>query len=303
MNKKAKRKAFFICLTICLMYISLTVKITERFNMARLSQATNNIKTSGISLSAQAEQTKKQQAIEIPPARDVKETGSAISVTKEVEPDKTLSFKRDDDHIEPGFFMSIPIVCYLIKNRIIEQDVLVPSSGNTWKKPLKILEDRDIEGLKNLSRLVNRKEISDFLKKEGIEHKDDISTEDLITGRGYLVDKVRLRQIYGVYVGDGYDAILPIALNNMMIKKTSKGFEFLLTRQPVFDNRNENKAEKEWTMPSLINLPMRVALERLNVNTSRIKIVGMGSVYDQSPKPHETVKGESECILYGRVNN
>ncbi len=304
MNKKAKRKAFFICLAICLMYISLTVKITERFNMTRISQANYHIQPSGIVLPDNGEDTKKSQTAEIQSNKDIKETESATKETlKEIEADKTVVLKRDDDHIEPMFFMSVPIVCHLIKNKVLEQDVLIPSRGNTWKKPIQILQDKDTEGLKNISRIVDRKDIVDLLKKEGIELKDQISTEDLIIGKGYLVNKARFKNIYEAHVGDGYDMLFPISLNNMMIKKTDKGFEFIHTRHSISYNRNDNKAEKEWVMPNLSKIPMRTALEKINVNTSKIKIIGMGNVYDQYPKPQEIVKGEVECILYGRLNN
>ncbi|HOV90686.1 MAG TPA: hypothetical protein PKW07_08250 [Syntrophorhabdaceae bacterium] len=304
MNKKAKRKAFFICLAICLMYISLTVKITERFNMTRISQAKNHIQPSSIVLSDNGEYTKKSQTAEITPNKDIKETESTTKETlKEIEADKAVILKRDDDYIEPMFFMSVPIVCHLIKNRIIEQDILVPSRGNTWKKPIQILQEKDTEGLKNISRIVNRKDVVDLLKKEGIEFKEQISTEDLIAGRGYVVNKARFKNIYEAHVGDGYDVLFPISLNNMMIKKTGKGFEFIHTRHSISYDKNDNKAEKEWVMPNLSNIPMRSALEKINVNTSKIKIIGMGNVYDQSPKPQEIVKGEVECILYGRLNN
>jgi len=296
MNKKAKRKAFFICLTICLLYISLAANITERIKMTRVSEAIGNTKT-GMSVSLPVAQVKKQQEI-------AKE--SIDNKIKVPEPEKSENapvIKSDDDHIEPMFFISVPIVCYSIKKRIIDRDTLIPSSNNTWKKPIQILEDRDMEGLKNLSRLIGRKDISDFLKREGIEHRDDITAESLLTGRGYVINKARFSAIYEMHVGEGYDTLFPIIFNGMAIKRTDKGFELVRSRTTITENKKEVRTEKEWIMPDLTNASMRKAVEMLNINTGKIKVIGMGTVYDQYPKPLERIKGEAECILYGRVNN
>ncbi|MCX8109741.1 MAG: hypothetical protein N3D15_00620 [Syntrophorhabdaceae bacterium] len=293
MNKRAKRKAFFICLTICIMYISLAINITERIKMARVSEAVINTQKD-MTLSMPVPQTKKQQDKE-----------SINNRIKEAQPEqeKTAVIKKDDDHIEPLFFISIPIVCYAIKKGILEKDTLIPCSNNTWKKPLQILQDRDEEGLRNLSKLIGRKDISDFLKREDIEHKEDINAENLLSGKGYVVNKARLSTIYEMHVGDGYDTLFPITLNDMIIRRTDKGFELVRSKSRMVEDRKEVRTEKEWIMPDLTNYSMRRALEKLNVNTGKIRIIGMGTVYDQSPKPHERVMGEVECILYGRVSN
>jgi hypothetical protein len=53
-------------------------------------------------------------------------------------------------------------------------------------------------------------------------------------------------------------------------------------------------------MPNLANLPMKTALEKLALKTSRVKIYGSGVVMDQNPKAFEKVKGEAPCAIYGR---
>ena len=53
-------------------------------------------------------------------------------------------------------------------------------------------------------------------------------------------------------------------------------------------------------MPSLVNLPIKTALEKLAPHTSKIKIHGSGLVAEQQPKALEKMKGEMECVIHGR---
>jgi hypothetical protein len=61
------------------------------------------------------------------------------------------------------------------------------------------------------------------------------------------------------------------------------------------------KDEQEWLMPNLINLPSKLALEKLITHTSKIKIMGSGNIAEQYPRPFERIRGEAECVIYGRT--
>jgi hypothetical protein len=61
------------------------------------------------------------------------------------------------------------------------------------------------------------------------------------------------------------------------------------------------RGREEWDMPNLLHLPMRTAVERLSPHTGRIRVMGSGDVVEQHPRSTERVRGEAECILYGRT--
>jgi hypothetical protein len=136
------------------------------------------------------------------------------------------------------------------------------------------------------------------LKKEDISVQDDLELKDIILGKGYTIEKKALIAFFSKYVADEYNSLFPFVYNNMEITKDAKGFEMAENRERA--KVQNPAADAEWIMPNLANLPMKAALEKLALKTSRVKIYGSGIVTDQNPKAFEKVKGESQCAIYGR---
>jgi len=300
MNKKAKRKAFFICLAICLMNFSLAVKITERFNIKRISDYAGH-EASGLSIITA--KTQEQKNLIEKKKEEIKEVQAAeIKEVKEARDIKD-SLKNEENNIEPMFFIAIPIVCHMIKNKVLDRDVLIPSSNNTWKKPFQILKDKDREGLKNIANMIGKGALIRFLKNEGITYTEGLDAEALITGTGYVVYKDRLTGIFNKNVDENWYGLFPYVVDKFAMVKTEKGFELSEAKRSGLSDKREIIKDAQWTMPDLKNLPIRDAIEQLNIKTAKIKVFGSGFVIDQSPKPREIVKGDEECIIYGRMNN
>jgi len=298
MKKKANRRAFFVCIAICLLYISVAVKIPDKLSFKRVSGGHNPLSNN---LSIAGQETT-QKSIEVEDATPIKTIVAEPHETKRISEPKV---KDDADQTEPSLFISVPLVCFAIKSRFIEKDGLVPagrdSKGNiAWKHPLDILKEKDEEGIRNLSKSIGTKNILGFFKKEGIVFKERLSDEDMALGKGYSVDKNKLLAIYKNNVSEDCDMLFPYALGGMSITKMNGTYSFIYMKTEP--KHRLAKHEQEWVMPNLVNLPTRQALEKLIVHTSRIKIIGNGSVVEQSPKPFERMRGEADCVIYGRTN-
>jgi hypothetical protein len=275
MNKRANRKAFFILLCIGLMYLSTAFNVTDKFSMKRTLASHNTATSAGFS-----------GAI---PER--------VAVTDHFAPPVT------SPAIEPALFVAIPIVSSAIQDGLIEKEglILIKKANNTkadFKKPLEILKDKDEEGLVSIAEFIGKKQLLYLLKKEDISIQDDLELKDIILGKGYTIEKKTLITFFDKYVTDEYKSLFPFVFNNVEITKNAKGFE-------IAENHEHRKiqnptADAEWIMPNLANLPMKAALEKLALKTSRVKIYGSGVVTDQNPKAFEKVKGEAQCAIYGR---
>jgi hypothetical protein len=309
MNKKANRRAFFICLLIGMMYLSVATGLPGKMSLARVSEERQAAPTSmGVSMTRVAPEVSSPSEVAASTAVDQRAVAelpkSPLRASgPQTAPGDTGAIRQDDKSLEPGFFISIPIVCYAIRKGLIERDglIFVQKEGYNkggCKKPIDILRDRDEQGLKALARIVDRKQSLDFLKKEGIVLKQDIDYENIILGVGYTVEKDTLVALYNKHVTEEYGSLFPFAARGMAIVKTGKGFGLTQARGP----RTPPHAveEQEWMMPNLLNLPMRAAIEKLTVYTSRIKVRGSGNVVEQHPRPFERTRGETECIIYGR---
>jgi len=277
MNKRANRRAFFICTAICLMYVSLALRLPEKLNVKRISD--------------DQRATPNSMNLSIP-----KSTPPVNQTT----PDAT----KDESFIEPSFFISIPIVCSAIKEGLIEKDGLIfikkDSNNNiSCKKPIDILKDRDEEGLKSISKIIGKKYSLDFLKKEGITHKKESDMDETILGKGFVLEKQKLLSLYNTYVPEEYSRLFPFIVSGIGIVRGKNSFEFINAK----DNAKGNhvREDSEWLMPNLLNLPMKSAIEKLTTHTSKVKVYGSGNVTEQRPKPFERIKGETECVIYGRT--
>jgi hypothetical protein len=337
MNKKAKKRAFFICAAIFVMYVMVGLGLTDKLSMKRIAnteeiatktmgfvpsrakveidepQATAAVTTEAppapreATVPAQKPPVFKVAAFKSQSAPEPKQAPSAKVETPAPQAEVVLpvaSLLRDMVSAEPSLFISIPIVCYAIREGLIEKEGLIfikkGGYGNgSWKKPLDILKDKDEEGLKSISKAIGKKQILGFLRKEGITHTEGAGTDDVILGRGYGVEKKKLLDLYGKYVSADYQAIFPFFLGGVGITKGKGGFDILRPKDAVKERREEGE---EWMMPNLANLPIRDAIAKISVRTSKIKVHGSGSVIDQQPKPFQRTHGETECIIYGRMN-
>ncbi len=310
MNKKAKRRAFFVCLFIGLMHMSILLRLPEKMNIARVWSGQNVMPSSvvgptpkknpDVSLPEVPASIFKKQPAESEP---VKASASQTETTKAPADQHILVV--DDKSIEPNLFIALPLVAYAIKEGLLEKDGLIflhkeGYNTGTCKKPIDILRDKDEQGLKAISRLIGKRQSLDFLKKEGISLNQDVDNERIITGIGYSIEKEKILSLYKKYLTNEFQGLFPFVIQGMAIVKTKKGFEFSQAKEIERADR-EKMNEPEWTMPNVTNLSVRAAVEKLALYTSKIKVYGNGNVVEQSPKAFERTRGETECIIYGRT--
>jgi len=302
MKKKANKRAFFVCVVICLLYASVAAKIPDKLSVKRISEGQNSgSKSMSMVSQGNAHKTIIEEVKEAEEVVSVKTHVTAHSISQKTE----QHLIPDENQIEPSLFISVPLVCFALKGGLIEKDGLIPGSRDsnsniTWKKPLDILKDKDEEGLKNLSKAIGTKHMLNFLKKEDIVLNEKLSGEDIVLGKGYFVEKKKLLATYNNHVTEAYSRLFPFVVSGTGIAKHNGNYTFV--RMKTEPRGHYAKDEQEWLMPNLINLPSKLALEKLIVYTSKVKIMGSGNITEQSPRPFERVRGEAECVIYGRTN-
>jgi hypothetical protein len=309
MNKKANRRAFFVCLFIGLIYVSVAIRLPEKLSFARVSGERQGAPTSmGVSVSkVKAEIPESGPSALAPQVQDtvqVKETQTK-SPEQQPQPPAPRVIKFDDRSMEPGLFMSVPLVAYAIKNGLIDGGglILIQKEGyNTpsCKRPIDILREKDEQGLRVLARLIGKRHSLDFLRKEGITLQQGADSETIVLGLGFTVEREKLLALYNTYVSDDYKGLFPFTVLGVAMVKTRKGFDLAQARET--QETHTAKEEQEWMMPNLLNLPMKTAIEKLTTHTSRIKVFGNGNVTEQQPRAFERTRGETECIIYGRTS-
>lgn len=276
MNKRANKKAFFICVLIGLMYASVAMKLPDRFTMGRTSEPGNAAPT-GLSVS-------------IPkPAPE--------NIPAPTNPQKT------EASIEPSYFVAIPIVCFAIRQGLVEREGLIfirkEAQGSSYcKRPMDILKEKDEEGLRSMAKIIGKKQLISFFKKEGVALREELDPQDVILGKGYVIEKNVILSMYNRNVPEDYGTLFPYTIHTTEIRRVNDRFEFGHVPDTLRTHPDNN--QNEWVMPGLVNLPMKTALEKLAPYTSKIKIHGSGLVVEQQPKAFEKMKGETECIIHGR---
>lgn len=278
MNKKANRRALFICLFVCFLYGALIFKLPERVSARRI---------------VDTPQTKPNtMSISLPEAS----LGSINTTNKEQTNEKVM---------EPSFLVSVPIVCAAIKDRRLEKEglIFIKKSGyNTanCKKPLDILKDKDEEGLKSILKIIGTQYPYGLLKREGISYSKELSAEDIMLGRGFVINKNKLLSLYSTYVTDECSSLIPYYDKGIAIQQGKGGLK--MTAGNTALTKMSGKETPEWIMPNLINLSLRTAIEKITVHTPHVKVYGSGYVVEQHPRPFERIKGEPECVIYGRTD-
>lgn len=276
MNKRANQKAFFICVLIGLMYVSVAMKLPDRFTIGRTSEPQNAASTS--------------MSVSIP-----KPAPANIPAPS--------NLQKAEPVIEPSYFVAIPIVCFAIREGLIEKEGLIFIKKETQdsaycKKPMDILKEKDEDGLKSIAKIIGKKQLISFFKKEGVTLREELGPQDVILGNGYVIEKNIILAMYNRNVPEDYNALFPYTIHTTEVRRINDRFEFRHVPDTVRTRPDSN--QNEWVMPSLINLPMKTALEKLAPHTSKIKIHGSGLVVEQQPKAFEKMKSETECIIHGR---
>jgi hypothetical protein len=300
MNKRANRKAFFICAAICLLYISVILRIPEKLSIKRISDDSGAV-ASKMNSSMPMAFSDVHEAESTPPGpARAREKPTALTRTNKAKVD----LSRDGSSVEPSLIVAIPLVCYALREQLIEKDglIFIKKEGyNTtnWKKPLEILKDKDEDGLRSISKIIGKKQILAFLNKEGITISKELDVEDIVLGRGYVIEKRKLLSLYKDWVSEEYSGMFPFVIGNIEVRRNRNAFELAEVREDTKVHRP--KEEPEWMMPNLQNLSIKAAIEQLTIHTSKVKVFGSGGVTDQLPKPFERIRGEAECTIYGRT--
>lgn len=291
------------------MYASVAFRLPEKMNIARVSSGEKIMPSSvvGSIPKANSEISLPEVPVSIFKNQPVEsETPKAASHQPEPQqPTAVQRVKLDDKTIEPSLFIALPLVAYAIKEGLIERDglIFIQKEGyNTvnCKKPIDILRDKDEQGLKAIARLIGKRPSLDFLKREGIVLNQDLDSEKIIFGIGYSMEKEKLLSLYSKYVSEDLQCLFPFAMHGVSVVKTKQGFEFSRVREGQGIDRAKAE-DQEWTVPNLINLSVRAAIEKLASHTSKIKVYGNGNVVEQSPRAFERTRGETECTIYGRT--
>jgi hypothetical protein len=275
MNKKAKRRAFFVFVLICLAYGAVAIRLSDRLGVRRVTEGTPGATPSGMHLAV--------------PQR-TEATGGADSVLSK-QPESTpvnVSQKVERSRRGGTPTLSTAIVWYAIGQRWLEKEDLIPvphgGAGIIWKRPLDIAREGDDEGLKEIGRMIGKKNLIAFLSREGIAVDTALLPEEIFLGRGVEADRNRVVSLYGKYVPEEWardSAPTPASTDHHAGRS--------------------GDSNDDWMMPNLLNLPLRTALEQLSGHTVRLKVYGSGLVVDQTPRAFERLKGETECIIHGGV--
>ncbi len=243
MNKKSKRRAFFVYVIICLLYVIVGFGLPGKMSMTRISdEQLTPSKSMALPLpnSNVVEQvlppegapsctTVPETATET--AEDVKApvATNATSPSAKAQSPDTQSVAGGKSGIEPSLLISIPIVCYAIREGWVEKESLIFGKKDAynsvgWRKPIEILKDHDEQGIKNILNTIGEKRVLEFTKKEGVGLKAGLSAEDIILGRGYTVERERLITLYDRYVSNTCDELFPFSVRQAGIVKGRSGF-------------------------------------------------------------------------------
>jgi hypothetical protein len=312
MKKAANRRAFFVYLLVCAVYVVVAFKLPEKFAMRRIAADHNSPAQSSSIYGRDAEvrdtpeaAATESETLTVPGPDTTREVTARAGTDGSRTPERATPPKPPDPNaMEPSLFIAVPVVCHALKAGWIERDGLIffkndAYNNGSWKKPLDILKDRDEEGIRSILGTIGKDRLREFLTKEGITPGKQVSPEDVMLGRGYTVPKKTLLALYERHVGDLCGELMPFYAGDTGIVKGKQGFQMVSSR--TAPKAAHPAEEREWLMPNLVNLPVRAAVERLAAHTSKIKIHGNGVIVSQSPRAFERLRGEAECSVQGRL--
>lgn len=323
MNKATNRRALAVYLAICLLYVSVAFRVPEKLSMKRIAVRPDG-PSHGMNMQGshepsrgqpRAEEATREKAASAPsaiasvaeafpaPAAATAMTSPGVDRSKFSDKPSPVIVAGGGSRVEPRFFISIPIICYAIKEGWVDRDTLILSKqdgqNGAWSKPLDILKQQDESGIKHLAAIIGKSRIKEFLRTEVVDIRDDLTPEDIMLGRGYAIEKKKLLSLYDRFVAEECNDLFPLALAQGGVVKTKRGFQFVSSTEAARMRTEEE--DEEWRMPNLAGFPIKLAIDNLAKHTARIKVHGSGFVVDQFPKPFERQKGDSECAIYGRL--
>jgi hypothetical protein len=313
MNKATNRRALAVVLVICLLYVSVAFRIPEKLSMKRIAVKSHGL-SHGLNLQGSIEPNRAEARSPAPTGASVPEASPASVATPVRTPANVDGPKasesafgaisgKGNSWVEPRFFISIPITCYAIREGWVDREALIFSrkdgQNSIWLKPLDILKQQDESGIRHLVGIIGKNRIKEFLRREGVDLREDLSPEDSMLGRGYVIEKKKLLSLYDRFVPEECNDLFPLVLAQGGVLRGRGGFQFVSSADAA--RTRAEKEDEEWRMPNLAGLPIKLAIDNLAAHTSRIKVHGSGFVVDQHPKPFERLKGDPECAIYGRL--
>ena len=324
-NKAINRRALAVYLVVCLLYVSVAFRVPEKLSMKRIG-ARPGVSSGDMSIhgsfgsSGQDPQRKEATEEEAHEAAHARETGSeaasdesapaapgAGTAPERQAPDKPshVAGTRTGSALEPRSFIAVPITCYAIREGWVDKETLILSrkdgKKSVWLKPFDILREHDEDGIKGILNIIGKSRLKEFLKQEGITPGADLTPEEIMLGKGYLIEKKQLLALYTRLVPDECNDLFPLTLPEGVLVKDKQGFRLLSSAEVA--RVRTGQEESEWRMPNLDGLSIKLAIDKLAVHTGRIKVHGSGFVVDQSPRAFERLKGDSECTIYGRLHS
>jgi hypothetical protein len=323
MNKVTNRRALAVYLAICLLYVSVAFRIPDKLSMKRLSIKPGG-SSHGMEMSDSIESNESKSRGQEVVKKKAVATSPAVAPVAEAQPSSVATVEglpraearnssekaptaivtaKSSSRVEPRLFISIPITCYAIKEGWLEREALIVSKkdgqNDTWLRPLDILKQHDEDSLKSLAAIIGKDRLKEFMKKEAADIKGELTPEDIVLGRGYVIEKKKLLSLYDRFVSDEWSELFPLVIGHEGVVKGREGFQFVSSAEAL--RTRKEKQDEEWRMPNLAGLTIKLAIDSLAAHTARIKVHGSGLVTDQNPKPFERLKGDSECAIYGRL--
>ena len=327
MNKRTKKRAVLVYIAVCLFYGTVAFKVPEKITMRRVSLPISNAaqdmsifggRVEPASHTVRSEkilpQPEKNLPLPLPPKdhapASAKDDAPASAKDHAPAPAIRISAERgttaagDASFVEPSLLIVVPLICHALDRGWIEADGLIFSkkddySKGGWKRPIDIIRDKDESGIRSILNTIGKNHVVEFLKREGLESREGLTVEDLMLGRGYVLEKKKLTSLYDRFVSEQYKDLFPISFSKAGIKMGKEGFELIAVEDG--NKGHSAEAEREWMMPNLAGLPLRLAIEKLSKNTTKIRVYGSGTVAEQSPRSFERLRGEVECSIQGRV--
>ncbi len=294
MNKKIKKRALTVFAAMCAMYLVTTFNVQDRIGMKRVIAEQGN-QPNSMHLLAPGERSAPSSGAPPKPLQEPAANRQRGEKTDAV----TRNVSASSGACQSS--LSYPLFCAAVQTGQIDAESLVESAredGTTaWRKPVEILRQGDEEGLGALARLIGKRTLLDLLQNEGIAVDEGSTAEELFTGRTWRIDKDKLLALYKYCLPARFDGFFPVVDRRIRIVKAGETFHVLETQGDI---PVQGPSRDAWTMPDLLYLPMRAAVEKLTAHTGRIRVLGSGHVVEQYPKPSERLSGETECILYGR---
>lgn len=302
MNKGAKRRAFFVTLFLCVIYLFVFMKWQDKIGIGRTAAVASPVAQNmslGHGVSGEKDE-EHSEAIETKGDDEEKDAGK----TPVVMPAKKQDNRDFQNPDEPSLFIAVPLVVHALRQGWIEKEGLIPVSDpercrTRWRKAEEILLDKDEAGLAKIGTMIGRKRLVEVLQQEGIKIDKQIPTDEIISGRGYSMEKEKVLALFTKHVTSDYDRLFPYTVRDKTITRTSAGFQFVQGRRAA--HQKSEKDVHEWVVPDVVNMSVKSAIEKMAAHTAHVKVYGSGTITDQRPKAFERTKGEAEIILFGRA--